>query len=149
MSHISKVELQINDLDCLRVAVEDLGLEWREGQKVHKWFGRFVDGLSYADGLDRSQYGKCDHAIRVKDNVRAYEIGVIKSADQKSYELVYDNYMGGFGLEEIAGVGLEKLRQGYAVNVAKKAAKHLEKQGFRLTQTRTATGSVLLQYQKA
>ena len=60
MSHISKIELEVNDLNTLDSACTRLGLALVKGQKNFKWFGK--------------KAGDCDHAIRVPE--AEYEIGI-------------------------------------------------------------------------
>lgn len=137
MSHITKINLLIKDLDALDKACSRLGLELVRGQKTFKWYGRFVgDSLGIA-GVNPADYGKCEHAIRVKGNVGAYEIGLVKRADDKGYDLHWDNYQGGYGLAEKVGyetgararVGAKatKLADWYAAEVARK---QMARQGF-------------------
>lgn len=123
MSHVAKVELEVKDLSALASAAAALGLELVLGQKTFKWYGTWVDDYSAADaayknGIAVEDYGKCQHAIRVPGNSRAYEIGVVQR-DCK-WVLVYDFYAGGCGLEEKAGKGLAKLKQQYGAEVTKK-----------------------------
>ena len=60
MSHISKIELEVNDLSILSQACARLGLELVRAKKSFKWYGNEAP---------------CDHAIRVPG--ASYEIGVI------------------------------------------------------------------------
>ena len=53
MSHISKIEIQIQSLNALREACKRLGLEFIENQKEFRWYS----GMS-----------PCDHAIRIPDS---------------------------------------------------------------------------------
>jgi YD repeat-containing protein len=95
MSHISKIELEVNDLGTLDRACRRLELQLVKGQKTFKWFGR--------------KAGDCDHAIRVPE--AEYEIG-ITSADG-IYELKCDYYdrLIGRAIGENGGL----LKQAYAV----------------------------------
>lgn len=146
MSHVCEIDLHIKDLDALKAACRVLGLEFREGQQTYKWFGAFVEGYdprdtSYNYEVDRDTYGKCDHAVAVPDNARAYELGIVRRADGKGYALNYDPFANGYGLEAIIGKNAAKLRQTYAVEVAKKQAR---KQGFRVQERVQANGKVRL-----
>jgi hypothetical protein len=135
MSHITKINLLIKDLDALASACDKLGLELVRDQKTFKAY----------------RTGRCEHAIRVKGNERAYEIGIAKSADGKGFELKWDADIGdGGGLYEKVGyetkygwvveVGAngvnkgklvrgsaDKLKDWYAAEVARK---QMRKQGF-------------------
>lgn len=136
MSHISTVEVIIQDLQALRTACESLGLEFVADQKVYKWYGR-----AFGRAAD-PQDGRCDHAIRVKGNQQAYEIGVVKKQDGSGYELRLDDFQNGYGLMDLVGKGAMKLRQGYATEVAVRAAKRA---GFRVTKRELRSdGSIAL-----
>lgn len=132
MSHITKIDLVIKDLDALAKACGKLGLELVRGQKTFRAY----------------RSGRCEHAIRVKDSDRAYEIGLVKQADGKGYELKWDADIGdGGGLYEKVGYetkygyviepgkkqgrivrgSADKLKDWYAAEVARK---QMSKQGF-------------------
>ena len=102
MSHISKIELEVNDLGTLRRACSRLGLELIKGQKIFKWFG---------------EDGKCDHAIKVPG--ANYEIGVIKVGN--AFELKCDYYDPIIGKAIGRNGGL--LKQAYAVERTKAEAR--------------------------
>jgi hypothetical protein len=140
MSHITTIDLQVKDLDSMVKACERLGLELVMGQKQFKWYGRFMGDTKAPQGLDPKDYGKCEHAIRVKGGgPQTYEIGLVKRADGKGYTLAYDYWQGGFGLSEKIEYDASKshtaakLRDWYAAEVARK---QMSKQGFmvKLTQ---------------
>ena len=63
MSHIAKIELEINDPENLKLACERLGLQFIENQKTYKWYGSWVGDSPLPDGITLSDLGKCDHAI--------------------------------------------------------------------------------------
>lgn len=42
MSHVTACQVEIKDLAELKRACEALGLTFCEGQKTHRWFGRFL-----------------------------------------------------------------------------------------------------------
>jgi hypothetical protein len=146
MSHVATVELEVKDLDALAKACEPLGLEFRLNQKTFRWYGRWVNDYSKADaaykhGIKPEDYGKCLHAIAVKGNDKAYEVGIIQKPDG-TFGLVWDFYEGGYGLMELVGKDCGKLAQEYAAQVAMKQAR---KQGFQVKRTLDAsTGKVLL-----
>lgn len=118
MSHVVTIETQVTDLVALRQACEALGLELVEGQRNYRWFGRHVADYPLPEGFAVEDLGKCHHAIRVKGNPKAYEIGVVRRKDGKAgYQLIYDFWSQGMGLEAVAGKGLTKLRQEYAAQV--------------------------------
>lgn len=147
MSHVATIDLQVKDLAALKAACAKLGLELVEGQKTHKWYGRWVNDYSaqdaaYRNGIDPKDYGKCEHAIRIPGNASAYEIGVVADkAHPGSYRLIWDNFMGGKGLDKIIGNDTGLLKQRYAAEVARKQAL---RQGYRVIETQTADGKILL-----
>lgn len=99
MSHITKIDLVIKDLDALSKACKSLGLELVKGQKTFKAYTT----------------GRCEHAICVKDMPGAYQIGLVKGKD--GYELKWDADIGdGHGL--YAKVGYET-KYGYVVEPGK------------------------------
>lgn len=133
MSHVSKIELVVNDLSALEAAANELGLEMVKGQTSFRWYGRFMndyhaDDAAYKSGVNPSDYGKCAHALRIPDNNRAYEIGVTDNGNG-TYTLVWDLYQGGYGLAARIGPKGEKLNQTY---VKHRVSAELKKQGFKL-----------------
>ena len=131
MSHVATVAVEVKDLAALRAACAAVGLEFREGQKTHRWYGKWVNDYSGANaafraGISPSDYGKCDHAIGVPGNARAYEIGVVRRPNG-SYALAWDFFGGGFGLEAVAGAGCSKLVTAYVQEVATRS---LRLQGY-------------------
>jgi hypothetical protein len=145
MSHVVTCELVVKDLESLAKASEQLGMELMIGQKNWKFYGRWVDDYhaedaAYKHGIKPADYGKCDHAIRVKNNDQAYEIGLLKQADG-SFKMVWDFFAGGHGLMDKVGTDCGKLRQEYAAQVA---IKHAKKQGFSVTRKVTSDGKLQL-----
>ena len=61
MSHISKIEVEIQSLEDLKAACKELGFQFCEGQKTHLWYGTNKGSENNID----SDFGKCDHAIKV------------------------------------------------------------------------------------
>ena len=105
-------------LDALKAACKELGLEFVEGQKTYRWFGRWVQDYHAADaaykqGFDPKQYGKCDHVIKVPD--AGYDIGVVKQPNGK-YKMIYDFFGPGRKIVTTLGKGCEKLVQYYGLN---------------------------------
>jgi len=142
MSHVATVDLHIMDMAALKAACETLGLEFREGQLTFRWYGTIVGDYPLPQGFAVSDMGQCEHAIGIKDNDRAYELGVVRRRDGKpGYLLMYDNWRGGFGLEATIGQKAGKLKQQYAAQVA---ASQARKQGYRVSQSHQADGSLRL-----
>jgi len=128
MSHVATIEIIIKDLEALKQACKECGLEFVQGQKTYKWYGKWVqdyhgNDAAYKHGIDPKNYGKCDHAIRVPNNPQAYEIGVVKV--DKGYTLVWDFWNGGFGLEKLAGPNCSNVVQNYSKNVTLKKLRNM------------------------
>ena len=116
MSHISKIELEVRDIQVLGNACKRLGLELLKGQKTFKWYGKEAE---------------CDHAIRVPG--ANYEIGVVKNGSL--YELNCDYYDP--NIEKTIGRQGGILKQAYAVEKAKVEAR---KKGYSVVERRIETG---------
>ncbi len=129
MSHVSAIELEIKDLDALKAACERLGLKWLEGKTTYRWYGQWVGDYPLPEGFKVEDLGKCSHAISVPG--AAYEIGVVNRNGKTT--LLWDFWSSG-GLEKVLGKGGGKLKQAYAVEAAKRAAK---KAGYRVQEKRT------------
>lgn len=125
MSHIKKIELEINDLDALQKAASNLGLTFNYGARDFKWY--------------RDQRNKCEHSISVPNSPKSYEVGISKKGDK--YELSFDPYMGGYGLMAIIGSDCSRLHQEYSVEVA---IKQLYRQGKRVERQQNANGTIRL-----
>lgn len=107
MSHISKIDCKITNLNVLKKAVTNLKGEFKENQKEFTWYG--------------SKKGECVHAISFPD--AKYEIGVCKSEENpKAYTLKQDDYYLG-GLNSYVGKKGWKLSQEYSIEQAKYSAK--------------------------
>jgi hypothetical protein len=145
MSHVAAVQLEIKDLNCLALACAKLGLFFRE-QKTYKWFGQWMQDYSeasaaYRQGIKPEDYGKCDYAIGIPGDSNAYEVGVVKNPNGEGYVLVYDFWEGGFGLEEKIGKESQLLKQRYSAEVARK---HAIRKGYKVRETTTADGKIIL-----
>lgn len=143
MSHISTVDLVIEDLDALAEAAGKLGLVLHRGATSYKWFGRFVGDYNDPQvqelGIPVSEYGKCQHKLSVVGNEHAYEIGLAKNPKGRGYVLLFDHWGGGSGLmEKVSTVGsrgtdCNRLKQEYATEVARR---QLRRQGYRVREIR-------------
>lgn len=146
MSHVASIKLEIKDLGSLKKACERLGLEFVEDKKNYKWYGTAVSSNSAPPGFTNSELGKCEHAIRVKDKPNAYEIGVVTARNGlKGYQLLLDEWNGGYGLVDKIGSGAGLLKQAYSLEVAKKQAL---REGFRVTEVTKANGDIVLEAQQ-
>lgn len=153
MSHVSIIKTQFKDLEALKVACTKLGLEFKQNQKNWKWFGRWVNDYhgadaAYKNGIDPKEYGKCDHAIGVKGNKQAYEVGLVKKGN--AYVPLFDFWNGGYGLMEAIGKDASKLIETYTQVVAIKEAKKLAAQeGYTVTEAyNDATGEMTITLRK-
>ena len=117
MSHISKIELEITDLESLKAACKRLGFTFQEYQKTYQWYGRWVGDTKLPEGILESDLGKCDHAIQVPEC--SYEIGIVRRGSK--YTLLWDSWHAG-GLEKKIGVGASVLKQAYTVERVKREA---------------------------
>ena len=117
MSHISKIELEVNDLGTLAQACSRLGLKLVQGQKTFKWYGR--------------EDGKCDHVIKVPG--ANYEIGVIKTANAFELQCDYFDNAIGKAIGEKGGL----LKQAYAVERTKAEAR---RKGYTVIEQKTDSG---------
>jgi hypothetical protein len=116
MSHISKIELEVNDLSILGQACVRLGLELVRAKKSFKWYGTEAP---------------CDHAIMVPG--AQYEIGIIHK--NGAYELNCDFYDP--GLEKVIGRNGGLLKQAYAVE---KTSVEARRKGYSVLERRTENG---------
>jgi hypothetical protein len=133
MSHVSAIKLVIEDLDALEKAAELIGCELVRNQKTWKWYGKWVndyhgDDAAYRHGIKTEDYGKCEHAIRVKGNSQAYEVGLVKNPDGPGFVPLFDFFAGGKGLQAVIGDGAGNLRREYALQVG---MKEMQRKGFR------------------
>jgi hypothetical protein len=119
VSHITKIKIEVRSLPALIRAAQACGLEFREGQKTHKWYGRFLG--DYKSDIPREQMGNCDHALGIPGKPTAYEVG-IKLQDNGSYSLMWDFFEGGYGLQDAIGENGARLISEYAIEAASEAA---------------------------
>lgn len=153
MSHVAVIKVQIKDLEALKQTCSELGLEFVEGQKTYKWYGRWVrdyhgNDAAYKNGIDPKNYGKCDHAIRIPGNSSAYEVGVVR-LDDGSYTLIWDFYNGGYGLIKKIGKDGEKLTVGYAKTAARNETKRMAKKfGYSWSEKQNEEGETVISMRK-
>ena len=128
MSHITQVEeIQVSDLPAFEKACRERGVELRRDQKQFKNFG--------------GRNSPCEMAVVDPQNRKAYEAGLVKTADGKAYVLQVDNWNEGHGLNEKIGYNAGLLLQRYGINAAKNAA---VKQGMAVREALQADGSIKL-----
>lgn len=139
MSHIAKIEIEVRDLDALDAACRRVGCTFVREQTTYAWYGRSVDDYPLPVGFGVEDLGHCEHAVRVPG--ARYEIGVTARRDGRpGYALLWDSYERG-GLEQVLGAGAGRLVQAYGVEAATRAAR---RQGYAVTETAQADGSVVL-----
>jgi hypothetical protein len=136
MSHISRIKVEVKDLEVLRAACGRLGFQFMPGQKTYRWYGTFMGDYPLPEGISREQLGKCTHAIKVPG--ADYEVGILQQGDK--FTLLYDFWKYG-GLEDALGANAEKLIQAYAIEAAKLEA---QRQGFSVYEETLQDGSVEL-----
>lgn len=121
MSHMTQIELKINDLDALDAACGRLGLELRRDRDRFQWYGQFMGDSAGLQGIPVEDYDKCAHAIGrvgMTPGHSEYEIGVVASPDG-GYTLRLDTWGPGQRLAQLCGGDLlPKLKDEYAYAVA-------------------------------
>jgi len=132
MSHVARIQLEIKDLCTLKQACTRLGLEFLEGRRTYRWYGRYMEDYPLPEGFCFDDLGKCDHAISVTG--AAYEVGVVKRSG--GYLLLWDFWEEG-GLEKILGKNAGRLKQAYAVTRTMVEAK---RKGYQVREQRTQKG---------
>lgn len=136
MSHVATIDLHVKDLEALVEAAKLLGMELKTGQTTYRWWGRSVGDYPLPEGFKASDLGKCEHALTIPGNPRAYEVGVVKRRDGKpGYTLLWDFYGGGYGLRNAIGEDGVKLKGEYSLAVA---AKIQRARGYRVERKITA-----------
>ena len=114
MSHVTKIDLNVESLDALKRACDELGLQFNEGKETFKWYGTHMGDYALPKGFTKEDMGKCDHSISVPGKPGAYEVGVCKARDgSDGYELLWDFWNKGYGLEEALGKDGENLQDEY------------------------------------
>lgn len=126
MSHVTKCDFSIlsTDLDAVEQGCHDLGtVELVRNQTTHRWYGRFVNdsdsGRRYAQEVDPSKWGRCEHAIRVIGDPNAYEIGLVRNAEG-NFDLVFDSWGPGQAIVNACGEDLWKLRQNISAAIVER-----------------------------
>lgn len=138
--HVVQVDIEIKSLEALDEACHRLGLIFKRGQTTYKWFGQYLGDSPLPQGLTPEDLGKCDHAISLPNNDRAYEVGVRRNAEG-TYSLLWDFWAGGYGLQEVVGHNCHRLQQAYAAAVARMEA---TANGYDVQETQDAQGTIHL-----
>ncbi len=132
MSHIAKIELEITDIETLKLVCERLGLQFIENQTSYSWYGTWVGDSPLPEGITHYDLGKCDHAIRVPG--AQYEIGVVRR--DKKYTLLWDFWHQG-GLEQRIGKNAGLLKQAYTIERVRMEARL---KGHRISEQKAEKG---------
>ena len=128
MSHIATIKTEITDLEAVKLACQELGLEFMEGQTT----------CAFWPNEGAPQLQPCTHAIKLPVGAYRMELGLVKTA--KGYDLVGDdllklaetdvNQSGNFWCQQIFGMNKNplgknfgKLLQAYGLNKATMEAK--------------------------
>lgn len=156
MSHVTDVKMRVRDIGALREAAEACGLELREGQTTYAWWGQFVGDSNAYGQHDPKDFGKCEHALRVKGtNPRngssgPWEIGVVKAKDGDGFDLLYDRYgNAGRALEQHVGDSAKRLKREYSAAMATRRAKAtVVRRGFTLQREDLLGGRIRLRLRK-
>lgn len=137
MSHVTTIDIEITDLDALRHAAEQLGLEMAEASTYRRH--AMITG-ELPQGFTRETISQCEYVLRIPagqlNAERAYEVGVTRNPQGNGYTLLYDHFCGGMGLMEKVStdrVTLNLLKQEYGAEVTRKT---LVRQGYRVRQVR-------------
>lgn len=131
MSHVTCSEVTITDIECLEAAVARMPeLKFIRGKKTYRWWGNWLNDWhnnprqANRRGIDPDQFGKCDHAISVKNADEGYQIGVTKCKDGTGWKIVWDDIHAGSDSSISTAIGRngQKLMSLYAEEVCKKYA---------------------------
>jgi hypothetical protein len=156
MSHVVSIKTELRDIEAVKRACAELGLEFKENQKTIKWFGAIIKGMEYrgADaasnaGIAEENYGKCDHAIGVPGS--KYEIGLVKNPATGGYKVYYDYWDDGSGtcgkaIQDKLGQGCEKLIESYSTHKCTILLENLRKQypAMNIKRTMNAAGEYVV-----
>lgn len=129
MSHVSVVKCHLRDLDALETAAEKLGGVLHRNQRTFKMYG--------------SRPEPCLHAITLRDEPNAYEIGLRQTAanDPHTFEFACDFFDG--KLSKAFGQNLTGLQNEYLAVVAER---QLEQGGYRVVREEAEQGIRLRAY---
>jgi hypothetical protein len=150
VSHITKTEFTVlrGDLDAVEAACRELGtLELRRDQHSYRWFGTYMNdsesGRRYAAQVSPEKWGRCAHAIAVKGNAEAYEIGLVENADG-NYDLVFDSWGPGQALVKACGEDLYRLRQSITANICER---EMAREAFHTFREVDASGNLVIEFE--
>jgi hypothetical protein len=136
MSHITTIQTEIRDLDALKEACAELGVQFIEGQTTYQWYGAHMGDYPLPPDINREQLGRCAHIIQVPGV--QYEVGVVQKANGH-WTLAYDFWGPGQGLLKKFGENCGKLVQLYGVHKAMREAK---RHGYQVQRRQHQDGSI-------
>ena len=119
VSHVTKVDVEIRDLDAMETVCKRRGLALHRNQQKYAWWGRSVGDYPIPAGMTVADLGKCSHAIHL--NSRSFEIGLVAQSDN-SYRLIFDFYGQHELLAAVGGQECEGLIGDYTIETARNAA---------------------------
>jgi len=138
MSHVVEMDVKVLDKELLIKAAVKCGLEVVE-RSSYKWFGTHVGDYPIPEGFTKEDLGKCDFALSIPGNDKAYEIGVVKRNGE--YKLLWDFWQGGYGLQKQIGDNGDNLAQAYSNEVTKD---ELYSQGYQVSEETLEDGTIQL-----
>lgn len=123
MSHFTRHECKLDDMEAIKEACKELGVTLSEGKaRVQGYYG--------AHGSIEA-----DRVITVPGT--HYQVGLVKNEKTGNYDLVYDGYDG--TIEAKLGKGCHKLIQSATFH---KIARPARLKGFFITKKETNTGKI-------
>lgn len=86
MSHVTTVSnflIPEDSLSDFAAACPELGLVFHHGQRTHRWYGKFMSDWDVKEaavnmGFNPQNFGKCEHAVSLAGDPKAYEIGLVR-----------------------------------------------------------------------
>ena len=139
MSHVADMGWNPTSLEDIEEAGELLGMEMMWNQTTFNWWGHHVGDYPLPEGFTVADMGKCTHALRIKGNKQAYEVGVVVREDK--IHLLWDFYAGGRGLMDVIGKDGEKLRMAYNQAALTRQAK---KEGWEVNVSQNEDGLTVM-----
>jgi hypothetical protein len=148
VSHVTTMKMteRVRDLDLLEQAVAAIpALEFRRDQRTFRWFEQFMGDSTPPKGRDPKDYGKCAHAIALKGDRSAYEIGVVPAIDGDGFDLMVDTWGQRKLLAAIGGPSAQRIQQEYKYASALRAHEvSTARRGFRSERETLPNGTVRL-----
>jgi hypothetical protein len=93
------------------------------------------------EGYTEEDLGHCTYAMGLPNNDKAYEVGVVERKDGKGWDMCWDFYQKGYGLQDAIGEDGTNLKTGYTKTLTINEAR---KNGFRVKERRNEHNQVEL-----